>query len=178
MNHATNDISNLRLDDFDFYFPRANRNNYQNYLPIDRWRNGAFIIRYSSKKAAQATFCITVIYSKDNQPKSPREHVRHILINIADVTDSLTGEIKKEFYINKPEEMDCKFSSHVELITYYMRNSLKPHFNELDTCLVDVFSDDTNQILKNLAPSQSVSSEVTYADPNVTDLRVDSIFLL
>lgn len=167
-NHPEDNLENLRLDDFDFYFPRATRNDFHLYLPKNKWKNGAFIIRYSSKKVPPQ-FCITVIYNKSGPPTSTKDHVRHILINFKG------NEHRMEYFINKAEESDCKFSSILELISYYMKNSLQPHFIELNTKLIDVFMDEGYQSscsrISILNQSIIDENQICYEDPAVTDLE-------
>lgn len=154
--------STERLDDFDFYYPRATRSDIETYLPKSKWQNGAFIIRYSAKEPP--TFCISLVYEKNGNPSDIKRDLKHILINHhlvhsnsnsngpnssfnSDIDPVNFDDSHRVYYINKKEETECKFTSVVSLIKYYMAHSLQPHYNELHTKLIDVFQEENSYLM-------------------------------
>ena len=139
-----------RLDDFDWYVPKCDRNTVDKYLPKDnRLKNGAFLVRSSRA----TNYALSVVYNRDKNTSidlKNQRHLKHISINEIKNSDD---EVEY-YYINTREDEGGKFSSILELIEYYLNKPLSEHFQDLDTCLVDVFEDEDG--LGNRESSSSV----------------------
>jgi len=131
----------VRLDDFDWYVPKCDRGSVAKCLPTDaRLKNGAFVVRSST----QSSYALSVVFNPDSKVSidlSNSRHFKHITINEIKKKPSSNGESEIDYYINTREDVEGKFSSILELVDFYKATQLSVHFNELNTCLFDVFEE-------------------------------------
>jgi len=135
-----------RLDDFDYYVPAANRENFTKFLPRNLWRDGAFIVHHSGlEKHSLGIILIILDKRKDNNHSEGSFLVKQLLIKenskeqphnkgkeaFTTIRSSLRQ--KKIYFLNEPNKSEGKFNSPLELIDYYQKNSLSKHVPNLES---------------------------------------------
>ena len=186
----------LRLEDFDFYVPAATKLNFTKFLPKKLWRNGAFLVRKSNYKEHHLS--MTVIKASDLDSinvsvdideseftatddmlsryaiSSKSYIVKHILIK-EKYSDDERPQHQRLYFINDTKDPNRKFTSPLELIKYYMTNSLEHEIPDLNTPLVNVFLSDSEREALNL------QRNVIRITPNMTspsDVKCSGAVLL